>query len=168
MLKSLGTALRFQLRPRPGKVALGLILGCVSFLGILSCSEPVGETQSHGGPIADHVSFVDTLRRKGYAVEIVGEIEQPFLRVKGTRLRLRGANLEQPAELQSYDYENAQTAKADADRIGPDGNPKGTQIDWIAPPHFYLRGRVLVIYIGSEPRVVALLTDLLSPQFAGQ
>lgn len=146
---------------------LGL-LGCAALLGILGCSRPVNETQSHGGPIRDHVSFVDSLRREGYTVEIAGEIQQPFLRAKGTRLSLSGGGLAQPAELQSYDYEDPDAARADADRIGPDGNPKATQVEWIAPPHFYLQGRVLVLYLGSDPKVIQLLNGLLGSQIAGR
>ncbi len=45
------------------------------------------EGYSHGGPLRDHVSFVDHLRGQGYRVEPVAEIRQPFLRAEGTVLR---------------------------------------------------------------------------------
>src|SRR5207237_3671459 len=69
----------------------------------LGASTPVA---SHGGPVKDHVSFVDALRAKGFVVEIAGSIEQPFLRAKGTTLRVSGDNFSQPVELQSLNYDD--------------------------------------------------------------
>ncbi len=129
---------------------------------------------SHGGPVKDHVSFVDALRAKGLTVEIIGSIEQPFLRAKGTGLRVSGDNLKQPAELQSFNYDDTDlrtdgliAASEDASPIGPDGNPKTMRINWIAPPHFFRKERVIVIYLGSDANMLALLTESLGPQFAG-
>jgi hypothetical protein len=78
-----------------------LTLVCsVGLLGISSCYRPVGERQSHGGPIADQVSLVDHLRLQGYTVEIAGEVAQPFLR-HGI---VRSQELAEAAELQAYNY----------------------------------------------------------------
>jgi hypothetical protein len=40
-------------------------------------------------------------------------------------------------------------------------------VDWIAPPHDYQRGRVIVIYTGDDEAITRLLTAVLGPQFAG-
>ena len=40
-------------------------------------------------------------------------------------------------------------------------------VDWVAPPHFFLKGRVVVIYVGSDTGIVSLLTNVLGSQFAG-
>ena len=130
---------------------------------------------SHGGAVKDHVSFVDALRAKGITVEIVGSIEQPFLRAKGTTLRVSGGNLSQPAELQSFNYDDtdlrtdgAKAAAEDASQIDASGQPKTMRISWIAPPHFFRRERVIVIYLGSDANMLAPLTELLGPPFAGR
>ncbi len=39
---------------------------------------------------------------------------------------------------------------------------------WVAPPHFFQEGRVLVLYAGADQTVLAALTELLGPQFAGR
>jgi hypothetical protein len=131
--------------------------------------------QSHGGPVKDHVSFVDHLRGKGLTVEIAGAVEQPFLRAKGTTLRLSGDGIQQPAEMQSYNYDDTdlgtngvKAAAEDARQIGPDGNPPTSMITWVAPPHFFHKERVIVLYVGSDPAVLKLLTEALGPQFAGR
>jgi hypothetical protein len=149
------------------QAVIGWLLGGLSLLAVLGC-EPPADTRSHGGPVVDHVSFVDSVRGAGYAVEIMGEVQQPFLSVAGTVLRVRGPGLEQGEEVQSYGYESVEAAKADASAIGPDGSVPGMKISWIGPPHFFLRERVLVIYVGANPHMMRLLSGLMGSQFAGQ
>lgn len=155
-------------RAAPWRSALSALAAGLVLFGP-GCSQPVERSRSHGGPVTDHVSFVDHLRGAGYEVEVVGEVEQPFLEAEeGIRLRISGGDLEEPAELQSYHYTDPATAEADADRIGPEGAPRTAQVDWTGPPHFFREERVLVLYVGNDPAVLSLLIELLGPQFAGR
>jgi hypothetical protein len=124
--------------------------------------------QSHGGPVQDQVSLIDALR-KSVTVDISGTISQPFLHPdSGTTIRMSGASLAASADVQLFEYASATAAGADARQIRADGSGTATTIvDWVAPPHFFLKGRVLVIYVGKDPAVVNLLTSVLGPQFAG-
>jgi len=122
---------------------------------------------SHGGPVRDHVSLVDNLRGRGLTVVPEAPVSQPFLHAEGTILAVSGPGIT-PTRLQSFDYDTVQAAAIDAATFGPDGNPRGTSVAWVGPPHLYLKGRVLVIFVGSDPAVTGLLTDLLGPQFAGR
>jgi hypothetical protein len=126
--------------------------------------------QSHGGPVQDQVSLIDTLRGKNVTVDITGTISQPFLKAQsGTAVRISGGPLTTAADLQLLEYGSASAASADAKRISPDGFGVGTaHVDWVAPPHFYLKGRVMAIYIGSDQAVLSLLGSVLGPQFAGR
>ena len=140
-----------------------------------SAAQQVETVASHGGPVRDHVSFVDHLRARGFAVDPIGNVEQPFLQAQGTILRISGGKLTQPAEVQSYDYNDtdfggngAGAAEADAQQVGPDGNPRTAIIEWVAPPHFFRKERAFVIYIGDDPAVLEVLTEALGPQFAGR
>lgn len=128
----------------------------------------VATPQSHGGPVRDHVSFVDALRGKGLQVEILGSIRQEFLQVEGTRLGLTGGAIAGRAEVQSYGYETEAAARADAEQLGPDGNPPTMMITWVGPPHFHRKERVIALYVGDDRAVTTLLTELLGPQFAGR
>lgn len=130
--------------------------------------------QSHGGEVKDHVSFVDHLRAQGLTVDIVSDVEQPFLRGRGTLLRVTGGGVKEPADIQSYNYDDTelgsdgiQAVEEDVAQIGPDGNPQTTMITWVAPPHFFRAERVIVLYVGTDPAVLQVLTDALGPQFAG-
>ena len=130
--------------------------------------------QSHGGPVKDHVSFVDHLRGQGMTVEIVSDVQQPFLRGRGTLLRVSGAGMNEPAEIQSFNYDDTelatdgvQAAQEDAAGIGPDGNPRTAMVTWVEPPHFFRKERIIAVSVGTDPAVLQLLSDALGPQFAG-
>ena len=76
-----------------------------------------------------------------------------------------------------YEYATAVQAEADASRISPDGStfsagfgPLGggaAIVEWIAPPHFYESGRLIVQYIGTHSDITAALTQALGRQIAG-
>lgn len=128
-----------------------------------------GPTQSHGGPVQDQVSLIDALR-KTVTLDISGTISQPFLNPQsGTTVRISGGTLTTPADLQLFEYHDASAASADAKRISSDGSgTAATKISWVAPPHFFLKGRVMVLYVGNDPAVVSLLRGVLGAQFAGR
>jgi hypothetical protein len=124
--------------------------------------------QSHGGPVQDQVSLIDALR-KSVTVDISGTVAQPFLHPRsGTTIRLSGSTLVTAADVQLFEYASAADAEADAHQIRADGSGTANAIvDWVAPPHFFLKGRVLVIYVGNDSTVIGLLRSVLGPQFAG-
>lgn len=142
--------------------------------GIIGSDQP-SQVVSHGGSVKDQVSFIDQLRSKGMTVDIVGQVEQPFLKVKGTTLRISGGMLKQPVEVQTYNYTDedvngngVQAAEADSQQIGPDGNPLTMNILWSAPPHWFYKDQLIVFYSGTDQETLDLLGDLVGPQFAGQ
>src|SRR3977135_690410 len=77
--------------------------------------------QSHGGPVQDQVSLIDTLRGKSVTVDITGTMSQPFLKAQsGTAVRISGGSLTTAADLQLFEYGSASAASADAQKISPD------------------------------------------------
>ena len=151
---------------RGGRFA-AFLCSLILLLAAASCSDPASKPTVQGS-VADRAGLIEYLRGKGFTVEIVGDVEQPFLRAQGKVLHVRAANAQQPEEMQTYEYDDEAAAKSDAGRIAPDGSVQGAKILWIAPPRFFQRGRLFVIYLGSNPEVARALTDSLGPQFAGQ
>ena len=152
-------------------VLLTVLAGC----GQLPWQGVGSVPQSHGGPVRDHVSFVDNLRAAGYSVSPSGDVQQPFLQARGTLLRISGGDLGAAAEVQSFNYDDRDlgtdglaAAQADVDQIQPDGQLKTARVTWSGPPHFFHKGRVVVLYVGSDPQLLGELETLLGPQFAGQ
>jgi hypothetical protein len=118
---------------------------------------------SHGGPVEDYVSLVDNLRASSLTVEPAGEISQPFFSVEGQLITVNGSDT-----VQVFEYTDAAAADAEASQVAPDGLSVGTtSILWVATPHFYKKGKLIVLYVGDNTIVTDALTSLLGPQFAG-
>lgn len=120
-------------------------------------------TTSHGGLVQDYVSLIDHLRAQGATVTPTGDISQPFFSVSGHAISVNGE------QVQVYEYADVNTADAAAAQISSDGGAIGTtQVDWIAPPHFYEAGKIIVLYIGTSSATLQLLVAVLGAQFAGR
>ncbi len=167
-------------------VATGPEIGAISGTRAVSTATRVTALPSAGIPAAlvaptrwagDWAAFADRLRGEGFAVERAAEASAPFLRAIGTWLHLSGGALARPARLAVYTYADPALAADDATRVQPDisvrwaepdGNVRTISYAWVAPPHFFRQGGVLVIYAGTDPAVLRLLTYLLGPQFVGR
>jgi len=115
------------------------------------------------GPVTDYDSLVDNLRNAGATVEPAGEITQPFFSVKGNAINVNGE------DVQVFEYNSQSTAEAEAALVSPDGSSIGTSLPfWVAPPHFYKVGRIIVLYVGENAAITDTLENALGAQFAGQ
>lgn len=120
-------------------------------------------TVSDGSPVEEYVSLVDSLRGAGATVEPGDSIEQAFFTVSGQIVKVNGA------DVQVFEYETAEVMEADAAQVAPDGGSIGTSmVTWVATPHFYKAGRILVLYVGDDQAILDLLAGALGPQFAGR
>jgi hypothetical protein len=132
-------------------------------LGLGGCGGSSTPPTSHGGPVKDYVSLVDHLRGVGATVVPTGSVSQPFFSVPGRVITVNGE------QVQIYEYANEDDANAEAARISPDGGAVGnTMVDWIAPPHFYQKGQIIVLYVGTSTTVINILEMTLGTQFAGR
>jgi hypothetical protein len=135
--------------------------------GLSGAATPTGTAASPKAPGAatDYTSLVAFLRAAGVAVVDDGPISQSFLSVQGKKARVNDGLL------QVFEYGNAEAAAADANTIQPGGSAfkRGNQmmsVDWIAPPHFFLSGRMIVLYVGQEDAILKLLVENLGDQIA--
>ncbi|MCA1566001.1 MAG: hypothetical protein LC803_10265 [Acidobacteria bacterium] len=103
------------------------------------------------------------LRGQKVKAERAGKISQPFFSVEGQGINVNGENV------QVFVYASESAAKAEAIRVSPDGGSVGTSMmSWMAPPHFYRKGELIVLYVGSEQAVIDALVAVLGAQFAGR
>lgn len=136
-------------------IALGLAPALLLVLS--ACSGAAGRQ------VEDRAGLITALKAAGAQVETGDPISQPFFTPEGQTLLLNGD------EIQVFEYESSQALESEAAQVAADGGSVGTtMIDWLAPPHFYKSGRILVLYIGDDPAILDLLSQLLGPQFAGQ
>lgn len=118
---------------------------------------------SHGGPVTDYVSLFDNLRAAGASVAPAGDISQPFFSVTGNAITVDGENV------QVFEYADTEQAEAQAALVSPDGSSIGTTMaSWIAPPHFYQAGKIIVLYVGDDTTLINVLESVMGPQFAGR
>ncbi|HEY3305775.1 MAG TPA: hypothetical protein VGL70_19790 [Candidatus Binatia bacterium] len=121
------------------------------------------ETGKPGAPPMTYPLLVERLRAAGAAVEPAGGVDQPFFSGAGKAIRIGGE------DVQVFQYPTAAAAEAEARRVSRDGSAIGTaKPHWIGTPHFYRQGRLLVLYLGEEKKVLQVLEAVLGRQFAGQ
>ena len=113
--------------------------------------------------IDSYDELLAALHEMGLTVEPAGKIRQPFFSVQGEVVGVNGY------EVEVFEYADEAGAAQDAGNVSPDGGSVGpTMVHWVSPPHFYRRGRLLVVYIGEDPAVAEALESVLGEQFAGR
>ncbi len=139
-----------------------LAVGSTNCGGDFSAAKQAQE-QSLASPVTDQASLISKLRAAGASVKVVGEVDQPFLSVTGTMIKLHGE------DVQVFQYSSAAEMEAQAAPISRDGTAVGTRkIFWVGPPHFFKQGKLLVLYVGNDDKVLKALEAVLGRQFAGQ
>ena len=134
-------------------------------------SNPVSFTIAGAGQsrrVESYAALVEALRAAGVSATDAGPISSPILGGEVRSLRAGGETL------QVHEYASEAEATADAARLSPDAStyrrgPTGPiiNVDWIAPPHVYRSGRIIVVYVGRDAALLRLLETLLGAQIAG-
>ncbi|MBI3158391.1 MAG: hypothetical protein HYZ26_02180 [Chloroflexi bacterium] len=111
----------------------------------------------------DQAGLIEALGAAGAEVDLGEPVEQAFFSMTGQILSVNGA------DVQVFEYASAEDMEADAALVAEDGGSVGTSmITWVATPHFFKSGRVLVLYVGDDAAVLELLLGVLGEQFAGR
>lgn len=118
--------------------------------------------------VASASGLLAGLLERGLRVEVLDAYaELPFLRADGTRYRLTGGTLAEPVEIQIYTYSEPALAAEDAARIGPDGQPAGSEVAWGRPARYFRSGTVIALTFDGQQSLLDMLTELLGASFAG-
>ena len=113
--------------------------------------------------VEDLNGLIAALGAAGVTVEQLGSVEQPFFTAPGQSITVNGETL------QVYTYETPETLEADASQVAPDASTVGTSMPaWVDDPHFFKSGRLLVLYVGQNQKILDLLEGAFGPQFAGR
>jgi hypothetical protein len=142
------------------------VISAISMLLLLAAcggeTAPATPTPGSGssGLAQDKASLIASLEKSGLTVTEEGSVEQPFLSVTGTSLKVDSEYI------QVFEYPDEAAAQKDAAKIAPDGSIEGYRIDWLGPPHFYRVGSMIVIYPGTDQKVLTALETALGKPFA--
>lgn len=107
--------------------------------------------------------LVSLLRTQGNTADLNGQrVQQPFFAASGQEIHVNNDTV------QVYQYPDANSAKADADKISDNGmSVGGTSMSWAGPPHFFQKDNLLVLYVGTNAQTIGTLESTLGVQFAG-
>jgi hypothetical protein len=131
--------------------------------GCGNVSTPISPTESiEPAIVEDQADLVTTLQASGATVETGEPVTQAFFSPQGSIIKVNAA------DVQLFEYESVEAMEAEASQVAPDGGSIGTSmVSWMDIPHFYKAGRLIVLYVGSDESVLALLDNVVGPQFAG-
>jgi hypothetical protein len=129
--------------------------------GSVSSPSP-GQTES----IFDLAAFVGALENQGLSVKVVPETSESFFSGHASGVRV-GKRL-----VRVIEYRSAALMQREAAGVSPDGyqvqsERSDVMVEWVAPPHFFKRGRVIVLFLGKDPSLISAIQSVLGPQFAG-
>ena len=69
-------------------------------------------------------------------------------------------------ELWAYEYESVEDRVAISDTIGMDGwSVNRTPVEWVAWPHYWLRDRFIVQYLGDDAALITTVSGALGEEF---
>jgi hypothetical protein len=126
-------------------------------------AEPASNSpDSPGSPVTDYASLVTALQAAGATVEPAGEIEQAFFPVKAQVIKVDGN------DVQVFEFADEAAAADAAALVSREGSAIGTNmVTWMASPHFYRSGTLIVLYVGEDEASLSTLASVLGEQFAG-
>lgn len=125
--------------------------------------QPTNRASSSRSKSSELVRLTERLRSQGATVTVTKErVSQPFFSPAA-----RVININEEA-LQVFEYATTSAATADASKVSADGMTIGTsKPSWMATPHFFKSGKLIVLYVGGNQTIVDLLQRTLGKQFAG-
>lgn len=146
-------------RSVPSRFCVPLLLISVSWVAAAQDLGPAG--QPTGAPPQNYKGLVARMRQAGLRLEEGDIIRQTFFTPTARVIHYQG-----DGEAQVYEYADERKAASEARQVNADGSIGTSMPLWIAPPHFFRRDRLLVLYLGSDPKVLGALSRELGPQFA--
>lgn len=116
------------------------------------------------GMVADYASLLDAIESHGILVQHKEDLaaeSSPF----SVPIRVVSVG---GADIQVFEFQNELDAEVASFTVSEDGTEIGTSIiRWMDAPHFYAKGKIIVLYVGQNPEIMNLLESLLGKQFAG-
>lgn len=111
--------------------------------------------------------FSNDLKSRGYVFE-VQDFQKDFLPSERKKLAFDNEDILIFVNV----YKSNQAMEIDAQNISIDGcsyktEKSGINVSWVAPPHFFKKGNIIVQYIGEDDILVSDLSDILGDEFAG-
>jgi hypothetical protein len=139
------------------------VLFSLFVLMITACGNNVTGSSTEAPTVNDQASLMTALQASGAMVETGEAITQDFFTPEGNIIKVNGV------DVQVFEYDSVEAMEGEASQVSSDGGSVGTSmVMWMEAPHFYKAGRILVLYVGSDQKILDLLEKVIAPQFAGR
>lgn len=113
---------------------------------------------SPNAPVFELADVIDALSGVAATVEQRGRVPAMPFSVPGRRLAVDAF------EIDVREYADVVARAEEEGTIAMGGwSVNNTPVEWIASPHYWSRGRVIVLYLGDNPRAIDLLNSTLGP-----
>jgi hypothetical protein len=140
-------------------IVIVLILALVVLLLRFMPSMKVG---SIGNESYNADKFIDAMRLNGANIFLEGPLWVSILSVRGKVYNVDSENLI------VFEYTSESGALKDVSQIkGLGGIINGQQYAWQGSPHFYRIDNVIVLYVGSNQKILSYLNLVMGQQFIG-
>lgn len=125
------------------------------------------------GEVYSYDNFIHSLLDSGASVQVGSEVELGFFSVQGRNIFVNGERIH------VFEYDSVALADKDVALVTPDGGmitttgtiTKEVLFSWIGTPHYYHKGRLIVVYVdvssGTDLSTRNLIEHILGSQFAG-
>lgn len=116
------------------------------------------------GAITDYASLTGAIESRGILVQHKDDLpaESSVFSVPIKVVSVGGV------DIQVFEFSDESEASASILTVSEDGTQIGTSIiRWMDAPHFYTKGKIIVLYVGQNPEITNLFESLLGNQFAG-
>ena len=111
--------------------------------------------------IGGYAELVAALQAAGATVTPGGDIDQPFIPVKGHLITVNNA------DVQVFEFQDEATRQQVSDAISQAQNSINTSLSTgISGPSFWATGRLIVLYIGDDQATIGTLTKILGNPLA--
>ncbi|MCM1989936.1 hypothetical protein [Oceanirhabdus seepicola] len=116
----------------------------------------------------DSEKFEIEMKAKNYEFQLI-HVKKDFLPTTRKRMVIG----EEAIDI--YLYSNNKKMEKDAKNIDSGGCEytstsifsKSVNVSWVSEPHFYKKGKLIVLYVGTNEKIISDLKDIFGEQFAG-
>ncbi len=139
---------------KSSKLIIFFILSSVIATTLIGCSSKKSPEEVFGLE-----QFQNEMKAKNYNFEII-DVDKDFLQAPRKRMKI-GTDV-----VDIYLYNSNKSMEKDAKGININGGGysrgnKLIKVDWIAPPHFFKKGNIIVQYVGKNEKIITDLKNVM-------
>lgn len=122
----------------------------------------VNKSSLENNKVINSEGFIKFMKKSGYKITNSKQVSGGILKGSLTAVEINNERIG------IYEYKSSDEMEMDAKTISADGTFVGNGIyEWIAKPHFYKGGNIIISYIGDDKEIIEKISKFMGQQFAG-